>query len=168
MTQLANALTSAMGVPANTSTGVATAAATATPMAVASNLSGYTFDQLSQMYETAKTKGIKLAVDAIGNEVIRRYANRVQAKKVIFPKMDAFMKANYPTLMRADAIAWKKPEAKAKPKASDKPAFDVKAALAALGITEPTKEQEAAAYAFLSALAPAKTIRKSSQKKKAS
>lgn len=170
MTQLANALTAAMGVAPGTAKGVAAAAATATPMAVAGNLSGYTFEQLVQMYDAAKGKHVKLVVDAIGNEIIRRYANRVEGKKVIFPKMAAFMQTNYPTLISGDAIAWKKPEPKAKPKAATKPAFDVKAALEALGITNPTEEQEAAAYAFLNVLAPkqapaAKRTRKASPKK---
>lgn len=165
MTQIANAMNAAKGIDANTSVGIAKAVATATPEAIGGNLSGLTFDQLSQTHAEAIKQGLKVAAEAVAAEVVRRYNGRVKAGKPIFPTMQTFMTAYAPSMLSPEAKLWKKPEAKAKAKkAAAKPVFDVEAILKSMGINaaELTKEQKDAAYAFLSTLAKPTTKKKAS------
>lgn len=152
-TQMQDAMAAAMSLGA-VAPGITAAIATATPSAVGGNLSGMTFDQLAQTHAEAVKQNLKIATQAITAEIVRRYNGRVNAGKPIFPTMQTFMEANAAGMLSTEAKLWKKPEPKAKPAAPVKPAFDVRAALQAMGIANPTAEQEKAAYAFLNVLAP--------------
>ena len=144
-----DAINAALGL-SKVKPGVAAAVATATPEKVKTNLSGYLLDQLIAM----RAEATKAQAEAIDLAVVARYRNRIAAGKAIFPKMVAYIATHCPDAIDAEAKLWQKPEAKPKAAAKAKPAFDAKAALAALGVPP---EKAEAAMAFLSIIASGDT-----------